>query len=579
MRQRSHVVKLAGTPANGRKKSYRRGRALVSAATTAAIGLFGSVMAPGAQAAEAQGSSTEGCSYGTGGPKVDALCWIDLGSFGNVAEAEMPQDKNLTLTVGRYEVSMVAEVTKGDNGANGVAASAFPTWGAHGASQGSLLGGQWNGEDYYVGVDGHPAFYQLNNGTDGTNLARDTVTLKNITVTDTKTNEPVNSGFALVLADAESTGNGEGFSWTSDKTLSVYQKVVPTGWSEPCAGGLDGEGTSTLDCTGGVGIQGNRGILMASADAPTTISSTFRNNGGSSRQGIAFAMVFSTVNAKTNVVQGGGSDAEFTITSTVGGDPTPVGTVPNDGGEKETGLQQFLSGAEESETTFTVRKTAGNTPIEGYEVKWSCTVNGSTAAPILSDGGLTATVETAANGTSTCEATITAKPPVTGDKAVTINPNEVATLTPEATPGTGEITKVAFDNGETPKVVEGEGAWTIELKDGQPVATFTPEEDYTGKVTQQPYTLTDVNGLSASGKLDVTIVTEPTPTPTPTPTPSETPTQPGSPSATPSTTVKSSHLPKTGAEYVVPFGLGAFALVLLGGAATFAARSRRHGRG
>ncbi len=106
-------------------------------------------------------------------------------------------------------------------------------------------------------------------------------------------------------------------------------------------------------------------------------------------------------------------------------------------------------------------------------------------------------------------------PPTTGDASKTINPNETATLTPKTIPGTGEITKVVFDNGQQSKTVPGEGTWTIKLVDGQPVATFTPDKDYSGKVTPQSYTVTDANGLTATGKLEVTIKVPVVPTPAP----------------------------------------------------------------
>ncbi|MFT4157608.1 MAG: hypothetical protein QM630_06735 [Microbacterium sp.] len=109
------------------------------------------------------------------------------------------------------------------------------------------------------------------------------------------------------------------------------------------------------------------------------------------------------------------------------------------------------------------------------------------------------------NFTSTDVTIVTPDPPQAGDDAVVINPGETATLTPDVTPGTGEITEVAFDNGTTTKVVAGEGTWTIELVDGQPVATFVPEAGYHGAVTSQEYTVTDEYGLTATGELSVEI--------------------------------------------------------------------------
>ncbi|WP_306863647.1 Ig-like domain-containing protein [Arthrobacter bambusae] len=81
-----------------------------------------------------------------------------------------------------------------------------------------------------------------------------------------------------------------------------------------------------------------------------------------------------------------------------------------------------------------------------------------------------------------------------------INPNQTATLKPTTTPGTGPITGVSFDKGDTTKTVPGEGTWSITLTHGQPVATFTPEKDYHGAVTPKPYTVTDSNGLTAMAK-------------------------------------------------------------------------------
>ncbi|MGO2659369.1 MAG: Ig-like domain-containing protein, partial [Mycetocola reblochoni] len=476
--------------------------AVLSAALLASAALT-AVPAAG-QAAEADAEAqTYGCSYGTGGPSAEALCWIDMSGFGSVEASTMPVDQEMTISLGRYEVTMTATVSAGTDGANGVASSAFQTWG------GSLLGGTWNDQPYYVSPAGKPALYQINNSAEGTNMQRDTVSLSDITVMDTATNTRVTSGYSLVVTDAESTGNGEGFTWSSDKPLTKYQTVTPSGWSEPCVGGLTGIGTTDVDCTGGVGIGGRRGILMVSADSPTTISSTFRNNGGSSRQGVAFALVFSAATAGVDVAQSGGSDAEFTVTAR-NGDNELTSTTSNDGSSTSTPAQ-FLSETEPQDISYTVERSGGSTPLTAYDVVWSCTVNGSPAEPVLSADGLTATVQTPPNGASACTATATASGPSTGPQSAVINPDQTATLSGLATtPGNGAITSATFDNGETTKTVPGEGVWSIELVDGQPVATFTPEKGYTGPVTQQPYTVTDENGLTATSTLNVDINTPPT---------------------------------------------------------------------
>ncbi|MCH4210105.1 Ig-like domain-containing protein [Bifidobacterium sp.] len=135
-------------------------------------------------------------------------------------------------------------------------------------------------------------------------------------------------------------------------------------------------------------------------------------------------------------------------------------------------------------------------------------------------------------------------PPATGDKSAVTDPGKPVTLNPVTTPGSAPIESVVFDNGKTSKVVPGEGTWTVELKGGQPVAVFTPESGFTGKATPQPYTVTDGNGLTATGTLDVT-VNEPAAAATP-----AQPAQPGS------------SLAHTGANV----GIALFALIVLAGA-------------
>ena len=165
------------------------------------------------------------------------------------------------------------------------------------------------------------------------------------------------------------------------------------------------------------------------------------------------------------------------ITSVVFDNGQPTKDVPNEG-------------------TWTVKLDNGQpvavfTPADGFTGK-------TTPQPytVTDENGLTATAK--------LDVTVLA-PPTTGDASKTIDPNTTATLNPAARPGSGDITAVAFDNGKDTKTVPGEGSWSIKLDNGQPVATFTPDKDYSGKVTPQKYTVTDANKLTADGTLNVTI--------------------------------------------------------------------------
>lgn len=128
-----------------------------------------------------------GCSYGQGGPKADALCWIDMSSFGNVTATELADSanadgisKDLTIKLGRYTMTTKATVKAGPDGASGVEAAALPTWG------GSVLGSTHSGQGYYLGTKGKPAFYQPAANPDVSKdfAQRDSVTLSNIKVYD-----------------------------------------------------------------------------------------------------------------------------------------------------------------------------------------------------------------------------------------------------------------------------------------------------------------------------------------------------------------------------------------------------------
>jgi CshA-type fibril repeat protein len=154
------------------------------------------------------------------------------------------------------------------------------------------------------------------------------------------------------------------------------------------------------------------------------------------------------------------------------------------------------------------------TPVDGFTGK-------TTAVPyiVTDENGLTAT----ANLDVTVNKPLT--PPTTGDKSATTNPETPVTLNPVTTPGSAPIKSVVFDNGQPKKVVPGQGTWTVELKDGQPVVVFTPEPGCKGSPDPQQYTVTDANGKTAKGTLKVTI-SKPAPAPT-SPTTPKAPAAPG----------------------------------------------------
>ena len=108
-----------------------------------------------------------------------------------------------------------------------------------------------------------------------------------------------------------------------------------------------------------------------------------------------------------------------------------------------------------------------------------------------------ATDTNALTGTGTLDVTVRTEP-VAANAAATVNPGVTATLNPVVVVGTGALATAHFDHGLTTKTVLGQGAWTLSLVSGLPVATFVPLAAFRGAATAQAYTVTDIYTLSSS---------------------------------------------------------------------------------
>ena len=107
----------------------------------------------------AHAANTQGCSMGTGGPKADALCWLDLAGFGDAtpAEIEAGVSSNLSLQVGVYTLTMTVEIKSAVGGSTGMSAVAFGS----GIWSRAVLGNTIAGTGYYLGTSGLPALYEV----------------------------------------------------------------------------------------------------------------------------------------------------------------------------------------------------------------------------------------------------------------------------------------------------------------------------------------------------------------------------------------------------------------------------------
>jgi len=177
---------------------------------------------------------------------------------------------------GGYTMSFCLTISLG-NSNDSVIAKYFPTW------EGTFLGNDINGTPFYSGVGcpyNNPTTTVVNGVTEGTpscinpaiyeqtSGAVDTVTFSNIIVTDPEGSDA--TGYAVVVADAETTDPGESTTWTSSLPASspfIFSQVPDTSSSpegDACnettqtgtsgqgvtnGAGLTGVGTNIVQCT------------------------------------------------------------------------------------------------------------------------------------------------------------------------------------------------------------------------------------------------------------------------------------------------------------------------------------------
>jgi uncharacterized repeat protein (TIGR01451 family) len=361
-------------------------RALIGAvAVLATIAAVMTATPTGASAA-----TPVGCGYGTGGIQATTLCWLDMSSY-SYALSTAPAGQPMTVSLpGGYTISFT--VTTRPSGAlptSTLNPTAFPTY-----------GGAYLGNHAYTVTPGQPALYQNQNGP-----RSDVVTLTNISVTDSS--GAAVSGYGFVVADAESTDNGESTVYNSNvpfKQLSTSTAQYPY-----CGHGLTGVGTPTVTCVGGQTGGLSDGAIVLQADTPSQISATL-NGGG--LQAVAFAMVTSKLTVGKAVVGRVKPTDSFDLTAT-----SPEGTVIGSastgaGNTATTGPLTVLPRTNAAVYTLSEAGTAGSgTLMSDYSQSWSCT-NAATdsTTPLPSGAGTSVQVSPAPGDDITCTVTNTQLP-------------------------------------------------------------------------------------------------------------------------------------------------------------------------
>ncbi|MFT3888349.1 MAG: CshA/CshB family fibrillar adhesin-related protein [Arachnia sp.] len=364
----------------------------------------------------------DGCSYAdvNTGSYARTLCWIDLKTFTTrytdrgsgtnpryvsaMGQAYGTATSSSSLysvggvlygPVTNYPISVELSashilearlsVSSTATNAGGVAARAvgLPSW------TGAFLG---NGS-FYTGVSGNPALYQVSGGST-------TVTLSQIKVRHRTTN--VNStGYAIVVADAESTDTNESITWTHSGGKGFrWLPNNPAGWAaattaaarktaavgNACAGTANTQFpaangvANTRACSAGTnqasGKTGTAMLQISPNDATSAFSVTQTMVGGG-LQAVAFGVVLGggrvTVDVDDRIVDAAGAPTGATFQGQFGS--TESGTFTAETGSTAltaTTDSQYVPLSLESTTQLTFSSTVTGAAASSYRASWVC---------------------------------------------------------------------------------------------------------------------------------------------------------------------------------------------------------------
>ena len=315
----------------------------------AAIAFFSFAFASAALAA----TCAPATSQGTAPASWQTYCWIDMSTYNNATVFGAGQTFSITLSDG----SILSFLLTGNSSNTGtIVAKPAPAW--SGAAVGNTA---------FLGIPGNPILYSTAGGT--INL-----TMSNITVTPP--NGVVSTGqFKFVVADAESTNNGEsltfvtnGGAWTIDDQVDpISGTIYPT---------QTGSGTATFKETG---VAGTVGAYIVGSLSPTTVNVQLVSGG---LQGVMLALQYSTLSAnKVISVSRANSADQFTY----GAQATSNGTVISTATSTGAGLGPFGAAVATLSSgvgiSISEKMAAGSvSSLSQYTTNLNC-VNGASGSP------------------------------------------------------------------------------------------------------------------------------------------------------------------------------------------------------
>ena len=295
-------------------------------------------------------------TQGTAPDGWQTYCWLNFATYNDTtARSAGGQNFTFTLTDGST-LSFNLRVTLGTGTAfNAVTA---PSW--TGAAVGNTA---------FLGIPGRPILYTA---AAGTRL----ITISGITIMPPSGVSAV-SAYSFVVADAESSNNGESLVYTTNGSGWQLLDEVPP---------ISGTTMPTISATGGssitiTGVAGTVGAHIVGTNSPTTVTARLQAGG---LQGVMFAVRFASV--RLNKVIGGtrinaADQFTFNVVSTSSGTPLATGTTSGTGnGPFAATAVSLASGIP---LTLNESMAAGSvSSISQYRSLLSCTNSGGSSTPL-----------------------------------------------------------------------------------------------------------------------------------------------------------------------------------------------------
>ena len=320
------------------------------------------------------GDTGSDCIY-AGKNALQRVCWLDMSRFDSTKK-DTGQEMTVNLGGG-----LTMSFTAYYSGGRTVAASEVPTWDDSAAHPGEA------GHHAIFGVEGYsnfprgskPALYQDNGRWDDSNGRWDdsTITLSGITIAENGQSVP-SLQYSFVMADAESTNQGEKMVYTSDSKIGELGSY-PTGGSNYGYGFCKprfSNDDKIVTCTGEDKDRVPQGIRLYTTSAPKQVSIEMKNSGYASRQGAAFGVIFSQAVAKVTVNGLASGDTNTTFRAGVSNNETGrLESNPISSNTAESGTLPILASADASKT---VRFYLDGNPSDWskYDVTFEGTDNG-----------------------------------------------------------------------------------------------------------------------------------------------------------------------------------------------------------